>query len=282
MMMGITLCLVVGAGSAWGQTASSAAPTTATPPTAGATTPAPAKPAPQRATAAPTVADYLAEGDALLASASYSRALSKYVLAWLDMPDNPTVIDRIADLYTVSGRLPEATRFYALAIKLNPGYEEAVTGLAQTYLTLQRPDQVVALLGDAGRQQRFAQSVRFHQLLGQGLLRTAKYDKAATELKTALTMAPDRGGLYGELGNAYYLANKPADAVEAYTQALARNPKDAVAALNRSQALEKLNRIPDAISSLELYVSLTNPAPDHPQRKRLEALKGTMASSAAK
>ena len=70
-----------------------------------------------------------------------------------------------------------------------------------------------------------------------------------------------------------YLAGRFADAVSAYDKALELTPNDAVAALNRSLALEKLSRYREAVASLDLYLTLAKAPADHPQRKRLAELR---------
>jgi hypothetical protein len=43
--------------------------------------------------------------------------------------------------------------------------------------------------------------------------------------------------------------------------------------LNRSCALERLARYAEAATALAAYLELTNPDPDDPQRRRLDALQ---------
>jgi tetratricopeptide (TPR) repeat protein len=225
---------------------------------------------------APTAgAKFLADGDTLLATKDYARALSKYVLAWLEMPDNPVVSYRIGNLYAASGKLAEATRFYAVAVKLNEGFEEPVLALAQTYLRLKRADQTRILLEEPHRLARFTKSARYHQFLGQAYLALGKYSLAIAQFQTGQSLAPEQGALYGDLGNAYYLTGRHVEAVEAYTTALAKDATDATAALHRSLAQEKLGQVPEAIKSLELYLTLVKAGADDPQRTRLTQMQRT-------
>lgn len=217
--------------------------------------------------------NYMEEGDKLMESQQYSKALSKYMMAWLDTPDNPAAIDRIGDIFFATNKYPEATRFYALAIKLNPGFEEPVVSLAYTYLKVNRPEQTIILLSEPSRQKLFAKSFRYQHALGQAYLAQGKGDKAIPALKAAVGLAPKVGYLYGDLANAYFITNRFPEAVTAYDKALEITPDDAVAALNRSMAQEKLSRFREAVASLELYLTLSKAPEDHPQRKRLAELK---------
>jgi tetratricopeptide (TPR) repeat protein len=259
--MMVVLLLLLAALSAWGQAAGGTAAPAGT--AAGPTEPAPR----------PATPNYLAEGNALLEKKDYSKALSKFMMAWLDMPDNPSVIVRIGQVFANTGKLPEATRFFAFAIKLNSGYEEPVVELARAYLKLNRPDQAIVLLEDPLRAKTFANSFRCQHLLGMAYMSQGKYAKAVQFFKVAITLAPSQGFVYGDLGNAYYLGKQYQDAVDSYNQAIAKSPKDAMAFLNRSLAFEKMAKYSDAAASLEQFLTMANAPQDHPQRKRLEELK---------
>lgn len=237
----------------------------------GTTAPAPAAEKP------PSAEEFMADGDALMAKKDYSKALSKYLMAWLQGPDNTTVLDRIGDLFYATNKYVDASHFYALAIRLDARLEEPVFGLAQTYLQVKRIDQAMALLDDAGRKAMFGKSVRYQQLLGRTYLYAGKADKAIPILKAAIAQAPNQGSLYGELGNACFVAKKYADAADAYGKALEKDPTDANAALYRSMALEKLEKWADAVTALQTYLTLANPPQDDPQRKRLETLQAKIA-----
>jgi tetratricopeptide (TPR) repeat protein len=221
----------------------------------------------------PTAADYLAEADALMAKKDYSKALSKYLMSWLQGPENTVVLDRIGDLFMVTNKAADATRFYAVAIRLDPRMEEPVLGLAQAYLTVKRVDQALLLLDEPGRKAIFGKSVRYQQLLGRTYIFAGKPAQAIPVLKAAIAQAPQMGSLYGELGNACLMAKKYADAADAYAKALEKDPKDATAALYRSMALEKLEKWGEAVAALQTYLTLTNPPADHAERKRLETLQ---------
>ncbi len=226
----------------------------------------------------PTGPEYLAEGDRLVKEKSYRDALQCYLLAWLEMPDNPMVASHTGDLYVLSGKLAESTKFYASAIKMNQKYEEPVQGMANAYLRLNLPDQAAILLEDPVRVKAF-KSTRYLHLLGLANQRIGKYDRAVEVMKAALDQGGEEGGLQGDLGNAYYMLGRYKEADEAYAQALAKSPNDAVAELNRSMAQEKQEKLTEAVASLEQYLVMTKASQDDPQRKRLEDLKAKIAAA---
>lgn len=221
----------------------------------------------------PTATEFQAEGDALMAKKDYSKALSKYLMAWLQAPENPVVLDRIGDLFFATGKFIDASHFYALTIRLDSRAEEPVIGLARTYLQVSRADQALLLLEDPIRKAQFGKGVAYQQLLGRAYIYVKKPEKAIPILKAVIAQSPNQGALYGELGNACFMAKKYADADAAYAKALEKDPKDAVAALYRSMALEKLEKWPDAVATLQTYLTLANPPQDDAQRKRLTELQ---------
>jgi tetratricopeptide (TPR) repeat protein len=238
-----------------------------------------AAPAPRSAGA--TAASYIAEGDKFVSIKEYGLALSRYTLAWLEMPDNPAIIDRIGDVYFATAKYPQATRFYVLAIRLNDGYEEPVVNLGYTYIRLHRYDQALLLLDNPVRREKFGKSAVYLHVLGITYSRAGTPERAVEVLQQAIAIAPKQSALYGDLGNAYYLTKQYTKAVDAYSMALELRPDDAIALLNRSVAYEKLEKFPEAIASLEQYLALTKPAADDPQRTRLEELKAKAAAPAA-
>ncbi|MHB9027020.1 MAG: tetratricopeptide repeat protein [Armatimonadota bacterium] len=264
----VVLVVLLAGIASWGQAAGGTTGTTGTT--------GPAEPRPQ-----PAPPNYLAEGNALMEKKEYSKALSKFMMAWLDMPDNPAVIVRIGQVFAGTGKLAESTRFFAFAIKLKPGYEEPVVELGRVYLKLNRADQAIILLEDPVRAKTFADSFRCRHLLGMAYLNQGKYAKAITAFKAAITLAPDQGFLFGDMGNALYLNEQYEEAVRSYNLAVERSPKDTTARLNRSMALEKLGKFTDAVAALEEYLTLVKAAQDHPQRKRLEELKQKAAAPPA-
>jgi len=221
----------------------------------------------------PTAEEYLAESNALMAKKDFAKALSKLLMAWLQAPDNTQVICRVGDLFMATNKPADATRFYAVAIRLDPRQEAPVIGLAEAYFAVNRADQALILLDEPARKAAFGKSARFQQLLGRAYTFTGKADKAIPLLRAALAQAPQLHALYGELGNACYLAKKYADAADAYGKALEKDPKDANAALYRSMAFEKLGKWPDAVAALHTYLALINPPVDDAQRKRLAELQ---------
>ncbi len=247
--------------------------------------PAPAPAATEAAARTPAAPpDYLAEGDKLLASKDYGHAVSHYVLAWLATPDNPAVLTRIGNAYFAAAKYADASRFYALAIRLNDSYEDPIVFLGHCYLFLNRVDQAVALLDQPARIKQFEKSARFQHVLGLTYLRMGKYDKATGAFKTAVALAPNASYLHGDMGNVYYLTSHFKEAADEYAKAVELAPSDAVASLNYSMALEKLEKYPEAAAALEQYLKVANLPADHPQRKRLEELnaKGKGKTETAK
>lgn len=232
------------------------------------------------ATPKPPGLQYLEDGEALLKKNNPAQALSKFMMAWLEMPDNPAVLTRIGDVFMATNRAPNATRFYALAIRLSPGYEEPVIALTRAYLKLNQPKSALDLLEAPARMEQFAKSYRFHYVRGLTQIGLGKYQQAIDLFNQSLALAPPEAAfLHGEIGNAYYLLKKYPEADAAYARALQGNPEDAVALLNRSMALEQMGKITDAVDSLEKYLALAKVPDTDPQRKRLTDLKAKLPAN---
>ena len=181
---GIALVLGLVGVPAWAGDTAGGVPATATPPAATSGT-APAAPATRK----PTGAEYLADGEKQFKARNYSAALSSFVMAWLEMPDNPEVLERIGTVFAQTGRLAESTRFFALAIKLNPGYEKAIISLADVYLRVKLPEQAIILLEDPSRQARFSKSPNYLHMLALVFQAQGRFDKSVGVLKSALALA---------------------------------------------------------------------------------------------
>jgi tetratricopeptide (TPR) repeat protein len=125
-----------------------------------------------------------------------------------------TLLERKSDL-------PGATRSLEYALKLNPGYIEALLALAS--LSEQR--------GDFERSRRLAE--RAHSLLGP--------DRGGVDPTTAAKLA----NMQAELGDAFREAGELRDAVDAYRRALARCPEFHDIRYRLALALRELGR-PDA------------------------------------
>ncbi len=235
-----------------------------------------AQPAAQPADNAPPPA-YIDVGDADMGRKDYDNALSQYVLAWIDAPDNPSIITRIGDVFFAKGNYPSAARYYALAIKLNDDYERPLLNLGQTFLRENLADRARLLLEDAHRQQTFANSYRYFQLLGVVYDSLKQYDRAIATLQIAIKLSPDTGFLYLDLGNAQLLSNHAEDAVQSYAKAVAVNPNDPVAFLDRSIAFEQLEKYADAVTALQQYLTLSKAPDDDPQRKHLAELQAKIS-----
>jgi tetratricopeptide (TPR) repeat protein len=235
----------------------------AAPPPAAAATATPAKPSKTA----------LEEGDALMADKQYSQALSRYIAAWLDNPNNPVVPTRVGQVFQALGKLAKSAEFYALAIRLKPDYEEPVVLLAQVYQKAKRPDQAQILLEEPSRQKLFGKSPRFQRELAVVYNRMNKPEKALALLNAAKATAPGQVNLYSEFGYAYFLQKKYPESAAAYAVAVEKNPHDAMSVLNRSYALEKAGKFPDAAAALTQYLELVKAKETDPQRKRLAELQ---------
>jgi adenylate cyclase len=139
--------------------------------------------------------------------------------------------DSSADTYALLGNLAmkkgqydQAVNFAEKAIALNPNQAD-VTGLYGLYLSAAgRPDEAIAM---------FKQSIRLNpispdwvfQYLGQAYILAGRYEDAIEAIKIILTRNPDFLGAYIYLTAAYSLAGREEDARASSEEVLRIDPK---------------------------------------------------------
>ena len=173
---------------------------------------------------------------------------------------------------------PEAERQFRACLKLNPGFEQGIMGLARAYIaqgkgsqaqpwlelaTHQNPHNFLAYhgLGLVAREQgNNAEAMRYFQKateekpnyapsqqeLGIVLVEVRRYREALGPLSQAAKLGPDNPVLENYLGSAYANTNQMTNAVKAYRKSLAMKPDYAAARLNLAFVYGRLGNNDDA------------------------------------
>ncbi len=122
-----------------------------------------------------------------------------------------------------------AVRFFEDALKKDPRFALAYTGIADAGLIMYREkkdpfwsDKALAAAQQAGQIDDKKAEVRFS--LGSVYSATGKSTEAVVELKHALELAPNSDEGYRRLGNAYASGGRKDEALQAYQQAVKINP----------------------------------------------------------
>ncbi len=204
-------------------------------------------------------------------AASYYQAgrlgdLTDFARRWVKRrPDDENARVVLVDALLRRGRIEEGKR------EMRAGGERADrnphlwNALGEAYLRAERPDDAI----DALRKARdlAPDNGVFLGNLGWAFLasnRTGRLESALSALRAALAapIAPERGGVWTNLGCALEQSGKFEEAVDAYRNALRENPGNGIALSNLGVVLRRDLRAPlDAIPILE---RATRVEPNHP------------------
>ena len=150
-----------------------------------------------------------------------SEALWSYVVAV--EPSAPIGHNNLGFVYLNQGRLDEAEREIAIALRLSPEWDLVHTNLA-------------ALLV---RQGRIREAGEARVQLGYMLLKHGKYQAAVELFQREVAARPDDAGAHNNLGAGLLLRGDVAAAIEEFERALRLNPGHEQARRNLAKARER-------------------------------------------
>jgi tetratricopeptide (TPR) repeat protein len=176
-------------------------------------------------------------------------------------PDDPVLLERLGVLYQSVGRDAEAEALFTRWVRLRPGNTEPYARLAEFYRATERPKDAIAPLEKvrAIMAQNGGESTYALRRLGVLYRETGNLDASAARLTTAIAetegvrkaaAATDAGRRAGfaagkpeedvvalvELGHTRLAQKRPADAVAAFREAAALDPKSPAYALFVAEA----------------------------------------------
>ena len=180
------------------------------------------------------------------------------------------------------GNWPAAERHYKRVLKLNPDFDEAMTGLARALARNQKVDEagqwlrkalnasprnyrawfqfsrILARNDLAGARAALRRSLDIqpnfapaHLDLGMLEVQAQSFPQAATHLERSIKLGLAGPEAYNFLGIAYNRTDRVTEAVESYRKAIAARPGYADAHLNLALALQRLNRREESIKEYE-------------------------------
>ena len=153
-----------------------------------------------------------------------------------------------------AGQLDQVAPLCQEVIQLQPDHANAWQLLGMAHVANDRPADALPAL-----QRALALNPRHTQILcliGTAHGRLGEAEQAIRHFQEALAIAPQDANIWYDLGNIQNSLDLPEAALGSYNQALARAPQHADAWLNRSHALLALNRVGEAIDSLEHAVDI--------------------------
>lgn len=142
--------------------------------------------------------------------------------------------NNLGTAYSRLNRNEEAIPCYTKALEINPKFNEARLNRAIVSISVNRfedAERDASIYLEGAPPTATAYFVR-------GMARKAlrKFDESVLDFKQAVAIEPTYIAAYVNLANIYMNANRPQEAIGYYNQALAQNPNDANALLNRSKA----------------------------------------------
>lgn len=132
-------------------------------------------------------------------------------------PENPLVLQRIADLYMLHSEPTRAEPIYVQLMNRFPGIPGLRERLANIYIRLDRNAEAEKLLQEISRENPTDPTTYF--FLGALAYEAKDYEKAAEHYQTALKLNPDFEPLYYDLAGVHIARQQPAEVLTLLQQA---------------------------------------------------------------
>jgi tetratricopeptide (TPR) repeat protein len=192
-------------------------------------------------------------GSVYRATGRYSEAVAELKRAQALAPNSDEVYRRLGSVYLATGDTARAIEAYQKAIELNPYYWINQNSLGNAYFqagdfkkSLQAFQQVTVLEPDVNNGFENAGSV---------LVQEGKYAEAIPYLQKALQIEADYAS-YSNIGVAYTLTKRYAEAAQALEKALALNPNDTLTAVNLADVYRGSGQAEKARAEYQQAISL--------------------------
>ena len=163
----------------------------------------------------------------------------------------------LAGAHAQIGRVDEALANYDAAVRLEPGYVDALNNRGNIRL---QKGQAAAALPDYEAALRFDPShVDAHLNAAVALLTLHRPAEAIAHCETAVRLRPDYGPAHWKFGDTLLQLNRPGPAAERYAEAVRLDHTLVHAHANLGRALVQIGRMPEALAAYERALKL---APD--------------------
>jgi tetratricopeptide (TPR) repeat protein len=151
--------------------------------------------------------------------------------------------------YQASGTTDAAVRAFKEAAALRPGAIEPVTGIVQTYLAAERPNEALAYLNEALAAK--SGDAFLLNLKGEVLARQKRIDDAVAVFRDAIAARPEWEIPYANLGNLLVSAGRGAEGIAAFRQGLEKLPDNGRLLYGLGAAEERAGEYGAAIATYE-------------------------------
>ena len=204
---------------------------------------------------APTASQLRAQADQLFQQGQHEAALAAYQHALVPLKKDYAVgIHQYGLALQKLGRMKEALAKINEAYLLDPQSLPILSDLAVCFDLIGKPNDALAAL-DVAIQLSPQLGLNWNRK-GKILARLQRFPEAFLALTEAIKFAPDNSEFYYDIGLAYQVAKKPAEALPYYEQALAMKLDTADLHSNRGIVLRELHRHQDALASIFRAVNM--------------------------
>ncbi len=170
-----------------------------------------------------------------------------------DLTINPRITSEEGELFQKVAALAATDPGQAIALlrtALKPDSSAALDfTLGSFLLQQQKTAEAIALYETAIR--KFPNFFRAYQNLGLALIQTGRHKEAIVPLTQALEIGAGNGGLFGLLGYAFLNTGRPSEALDAYREALIRQPDSRDWQMGKLNALIALQAHPEVVGMID-------------------------------
>ena len=154
-------------------------------------------------------------------------------------------LNNLGNAFYLKGNLDDAAAYYRQALNIGPSYPDAYCSLGNVMLRQDKFDDAIHCYQQA--LQRKPDSAEAWNNMGLALERQNKLDEAGRCFEQALQINPGYAGAHANLGNALLRLEKYEEAIRTYQQALRLNPNAPQVYNSLGLALQRQDRLDDAI-----------------------------------
>lgn len=198
-------------------------------------------------------------GEAYMNQGDLTAALRELLKAERLNPDDPIVHNDLGLCYMLKKRMPDAIAHFKKAIDLNPGFAPARNNLGTAYLELKEWDAAIRVFKEITKDLLYATPHFPLSNLGLAYYQKGQYRTAMRYYKKALEVQPDFANALRGVGRIYLATNQGRLALKYLKRALKAAPRAPEVHMDLGEAYLLVGRIADARNAYENVVDLAQP-----------------------